>query len=70
MYAEDHDRERLWAAPINSRLNVVVRSPTPFGLGQNGCWTYPGSQLLRALDFVKTTLMKLMNSKETKKSLA
>ena len=24
-------------APINSRLNVVVRSPTPFGLGRNGC---------------------------------
>ena len=26
------------AAPINSRLNVVVRSPTPFELGRNGCW--------------------------------
>ena len=25
------------AAPINSRLKVVVRSPTPFGLGRNGC---------------------------------
>ena len=24
-------------APINSRLNVVVGSPTPFGLGRNGC---------------------------------
>ena len=24
------------SAPINSRLNVVVRSPTLFGLGQNG----------------------------------
>ena len=32
-------------APINSRLNVVVRSPTPFGLGRNGCWPSRGSQL-------------------------
>ena len=39
-------------APINSRLNVVVRSPTPFGLGQNGCWTSRGSQLPRALLFI------------------
>ena len=37
------------AAPINSRLNVVVRSPTPFRLGQNGCWSSRGSQLPRAL---------------------
>ena len=39
-------------APINSRLNVVVRSPTLFGLGQNGCWTSRGSQLPRALPFI------------------
>ena len=39
-------------APINSRLNVVVRSPTPFGLGRNGCWTSRGSQLPRALPFI------------------
>ena len=36
------------AAPINSRLNVVVRSPAPFELGRNGCWpsrgpSYPGN---------------------------
>ena len=32
-------RRRLgYSAPINSRLNVVVRSPTLFGLRQNGCW--------------------------------
>ena len=37
------------AAPINSRLNVVVRSPAPFGLGRNGCWPSRGSQLPRAL---------------------
>ena len=36
-------------APINSRLNVVVRSPAPFGLGRNGCWLSRGSQLPRAL---------------------
>ena len=39
----------LWSAPINSRLNVVVRSPAPFGLGRNGCWPSRGSQLPRAL---------------------
>ena len=38
-----------WPAPINSRLNVVVRSPAPFGLGRNGCWPSRGSQLPRAL---------------------
>ena len=27
----------------------MVRSPTPFGLGQNGCWPSRGSQLPRAL---------------------
>ena len=36
-------------AAINSRLNVVVRSPTPFGLGRNDCWPSHGSQLPRAL---------------------
>ena len=39
-------------APINSRLNVVVRSPTPFGLGRNGCWPSQGSQLLRELPYI------------------
>ena len=29
-------------APINSRLNVVVRSLAPFGLGRNGCWPPEG----------------------------
>ena len=42
-------KSRSDAAPINSRLNVVVRSPTPFGLGRNGCWPLRGSQLPRAL---------------------
>ena len=40
------------AAPINSRLNVVVRSPAPFGLGRNGCWPPRGSQLPRALPYI------------------
>ena len=39
-------------APTNSRLNVVVRSPTPFGLGRNGCWPSRGSQLPQALSFI------------------
>ena len=43
---------RIETAPINSRLNVVVRSPAPFGLGRNGCWTSRGSQLPRALPYI------------------
>ena len=39
-------------APVNSRFNVVVRSPTPFGLGQNGCWPFRGSQVPQALPFI------------------
>ena len=42
----------LESAPINTRLNVVVRSPTPFGLGQNGCWPSRGSQLPRTLPYI------------------
>ena len=42
----------LMSAPINSRLNVVVRSPTPFGLGRNGCWPSRGSQLPQALPYI------------------
>ena len=44
-----HAGEAGLSAPINSRLNVVVRSPAPFGLGRNGCWPCRGSQLPRAL---------------------
>ena len=40
------------AGPINSCLNVVVRSPTPFGLGRNGCWPSRGSQLPQRLSFI------------------
>ena len=42
----------LKTASIDSRLNVVVRSPTPFGLGRNGCWPFRGSQLPWALPFI------------------
>ena len=31
---------------------MVVRSPTPFGLGRNGCWPSRWSQLPRALPFI------------------
>ena len=31
---------------------MVVRSPTPFGLGRNGCWPSRGSQLPRALPYI------------------
>ena len=41
-----------YAAPINSCLNVVVRSPAPYGLGRNGCWPSRGSQLPWALPFM------------------
>ena len=44
-------KNHTFAAPINSLLNVVVRSPTPFGLGRNNCWTSRGYQLPRALPF-------------------
>ena len=44
--------DRLLTAPINSRLNVVVRSPTLLGLGRNGCWLSRRSQLPRALPFI------------------
>ena len=45
--------EKHPSAPINSRLNVVVRTPTPFGLGRNGCWPFRGSQLPRELLFIR-----------------
>ena len=41
-----------WPAPINSCLNVAVRSPAQFGLGLNGCWPSRRSQLPLALLFI------------------
>ena len=49
------------SAPINSRLNVVVRSPIPFGLGRNGCWPFQGSQSPRALPFIFSLCCPLNN---------
>ena len=46
------DETSFQTAPINSHLNVVVQSPTPFGLGRNGCWPSQESQLPRALRFI------------------
>ena len=40
------------SAPINSRLNVLVRSSTPFGLGRNGCWPSRGFQLPQTFPFI------------------
>ena len=42
----------MYVKIINRRLNVVVRSPTPFGLGRNGCWPSRGSQLPQTLPFI------------------
>ena len=39
-------------APINSCPNMVMQSPTPFGLGLNGCWPSRGSQLPKPLPFI------------------
>ena len=47
-----NQRDGSQTAPINSCIKVVVRSPTPFGLGRNGCWPSRGSQLPRALPFI------------------
>ena len=45
------------------RLNVVVWSPTPFGLGRNGCWPSRGSQLPRALPFIFFGYAALLNDR-------
>ena len=52
LYFANRYNEYTFTAPINSRLNVVVRSPTPFGLGRNGCWPSRGSQLPWALPYI------------------
>ena len=52
-------------APFNSRLNVVVRFPTPFGLDQNGCWPSRGSQLPQALHFIFLSCCSLNDHKRT-----
>ena len=56
------------AAPINSRLIAVVRSPAPFGLGRNGCWPSRGSQLPRALPFIFSLCCPLNNRRRAEHS--
>ena len=43
LFLTDGGAEKITSAPINSRLNMVVGSPTPLGLGRNGCWPSRGS---------------------------
>ena len=40
---------------------MVVQSPTPFGLGRNGCWPSRGSQLPRVLTFIFSLCCPLNN---------
>ena len=56
-------------APINSCLNVVIQSPTPFGLGQNGCWPSQGSQLPWALPFIFLLCCPLNNRRRAAHSI-
>ena len=42
----------IGTVPINNPLNVVMWSPTPFGLGRDCFWLSQGSQLPRALLFI------------------
>ena len=53
-FSRNSSFEEHRTATINSSLNVVVRSLTPFGLGQNRCWPSRGSQLPRALPFISS----------------
>ena len=55
---------------INSRLNVVVLSPTPFGVDRNGCWPSQGSQLPRALpwSFCRSEFQRQNQNGETSKN--
>ena len=55
--------ERQRSSPFNSRFNVVVQSPTPFGLGRNGCWPSGGSQLPRALPSHKPFFHCFLNNR-------
>ena len=46
-----------------------MRSPTPFGLGQNGCWSSRGSQLPRALPFIFSLCCPLNNRRRAAQSI-
>ena len=43
---------KINSAPINIRLNVMVRSSIQLGLGRNGCWSFREFHLSRALPFI------------------
>ena len=43
-------------APINSSLNVVMRSPTPFGLGRNSC-CFPRVPVAPGTSFIQTIFL-------------
>ena len=47
---------------------MVVRSPTPFGLGRNGCWPSRGSQSPRALPFIFSLCCPLNDRRRTARS--
>ena len=44
--------------PTSIRLNVVVQSPTSFGLGLNSCWPFQGFQLPLALPSLSSLRFK------------
>ena len=48
---------------------MVVRSPTPFGLGRNGCWPSRGSQLPLALPFIFSLCCPLNNRRRAAHSI-
>ena len=48
---------------------MVVRSPTPFGLDRNGCWTSRESQLPRALPFIFSLCCPLNNRRRAAHSI-
>ena len=65
----DSHFDNIIPASINSRLNVVVRSPTPFGLGRNGCWPFRGSQLPWALPYIFSLCCLLNNRRRAAHSI-
>ena len=69
-YKATHNWHPALTAPINSRLNVVVRSPALFGLGRNGCWPSRGSQLPRAPPFIFSLCCPLNDRTASLKSVA
>ena len=48
---------------------MVVRSPTPFGLGRNGCWPSRGSQLPRAPPFIFSLCCRLNDRRRAAHSI-